>query len=350
MSAATLSPPAAVRRGGAVIDHNLAVALRLASAGLHVFPCDPSTEKPRSKRPLVDNWPERATTDPNGVRYYWSTRPGAIIGLQLGRAGLVVVDLDQHGGPDGVAEFDQILDYYGGNLDGVPIVRTWSGGYHCYYRQPMGRAPLGNREGMLAGCGINIRGAGGYTIGPDSVMATGEFYECVEGWPDLIEAFAAGAIPEIPGYLVEAIEWRAPSDERGPSSLLPAGDVDPDRARKWGEGALRRIASALAVARKGNRNNDLNSAVYTLAGKAGCGRLNEAEVHSAMLWACGINKLIVDDGLPAFEATFRSAWNAGIARPLPGPRDRDANDGVVIDLKRKGGDHARVVIQIHEQP
>jgi hypothetical protein len=255
-----------------VIDHNLPVALALAASGLPVFPCDQSTEKPRSKRPLVDNWPNRATNAENGVRHYWATRPGAIVGVQLGKSGLVVLDLDvgHADGKDGVAEFEAILDHYGGSLDGVPVVRTWSGGYHCYYRQPMGRAPLGNREGMLADSGINVRGAGGYVIAPGSVMDTGEYYECVAGWPDLAEAFVAGAIPEIPGWLVELIEWKPPESERVPSSLEP---VATDRARKWALGALDKISVNLTGAAKGSRNIELNNAVYTLAGKQAIGRL-----------------------------------------------------------------------------
>jgi hypothetical protein len=320
-------------------DCNREVALQLASAGLHVFPCDPSTEKPRSKRPLVENWPNRATNVENGVRHYWGTRPGAIVGLPLGKAGLVVVDLDVgHGdGLNGVAEYDAILDHYGGSLDSVPVVRTWSGGYHCYYRQPMGRDPLGNREGMLAGCGINVRGAFGYTIAPGSVMATGEFYECVADWPDLCEAFVAGTIPEMPGWLVELIEWRPSESERAPSTTAPVfNDADADRLRKWALGALRNKARALAMVRAGNRNNALNSAVFALAGIAWCG-LTEDEVYQLMHWACMANRLIADDGIDAFNATFCSGWDSGILKPLSGPKERYPDSDIVIDLKSKMG-------------
>jgi hypothetical protein len=44
-----------------------------------------------------------------------------------------------------------------------------------------------------------------------------------------------------------------------------------------------------------------------------------------MVWACTINRLITDDGLDAFNATFRSGWNAGIRKPLPGPLDVDTS-------------------------
>jgi hypothetical protein len=219
-------------------------------------------------------------------------------------------------------------------LNGVPVVETASGGFHLWFAQPAGREPLGNSVGpVLKGLGIDIKGGNGYVIGPGAVMHDGTYYACAPGCPDLCDTFAANALRPIFPWLVELIEAPAPGHNRGPSAV-PAGDVEPDRARKWGEGALRRIASALAMVREGNRNNELNSAVFTLAGKAVVGRLAESEVHDMTLWACGINKLIQDDGLPAFEATFRSAWNAGIRKPLPGPRDRD-NDTVKINLKPK---------------
>jgi hypothetical protein len=36
-----------------------------------------------------------------------------------------------------------------------------------------------------------------------------------------------------------------------------------------------------------------------------------------MAGACTVNKLIADDGIDAFNATFKSGWNSGIFKPLP---------------------------------
>jgi Bifunctional DNA primase/polymerase, N-terminal len=325
-----------------VTNDNLAAALRLAAARMHVFPCNPNPRPhPKSKNPLV-KWTTQATTAAAGVRYFFTGRyAGAIPGVHLGKAGLVVLDLDvgHAEGQDGVSEFDSILDRHGGSLDGVPIVRTASGGYHLYFRQPMGHAPLGNREGMLAGRGINVRGDGGFVIGSGAVMADGTFYECVAGWPDLCEAFAEGAIPEIPAWLVELIESQPEQPDaplRGPSAEGGPGKVDEARNTvPWAQKALRNISASLTGAPKGSRNSALNLAVCTCAGKAWCG-LSEREVYDAMLWACTINKYIADDGIDAFNATFRSGWNFGIAHPLPGPPERYPDDpGIIIDLKEK---------------
>jgi hypothetical protein len=102
--------------------------------------------------------------------------------------------------------------------------------------------------------------------------------------------------------------------------------------RKWVLGALNRKASELAGVQKGGRNHALNRAVFVMGGKAWCG-LSEHEVYQAMVWACTINKLIADDGIDAFNATFRSGWDAGILKPLPGPRDRLDDGSVKIQLK-----------------
>jgi Bifunctional DNA primase/polymerase, N-terminal len=323
------------------MTNNLDAALRLAAAGLATFPCDPNPRPhPRSKRPQV-NWTTQATTTAAAVRYFFSGRfAGAVPGIHLGRAGLVVLDLDvgHEDDKDGVAEFDLILDYYGGSLDGVPIVQTASGGYHLYFRQPAGRAPLGNREGMLAGFGINVRGDGGYVIGPGAVMNTGEFYECVDGWLDLCEAFAAGTIPEIAAWLVELIEWQPEPNlsDGGPTQGSPeATEAEEIRFRKWAAGVLRITAERLAAQSSGRRNNSLNSGAITIAGYAVRGNISRGEARAALAAACMQNGYIPEHGVDAFEATFKSGWDAGLAKPLRnGPRERFV-DVPIIKLTRK---------------
>jgi Bifunctional DNA primase/polymerase, N-terminal len=317
------------------IDHNLEAALRLIGAGFHVHPCNPNPRPhPQSKHPLTA-WKSAATNLERGVRYFANRYRGAVYGIHLGHADAVVLDLDRHsGGHDGVAEFEAMLEHFGGTVNGVPIVATLTGGYHLWFAQPPGREPLGNGVGCLEGLGIDVRGHGGYVIGPGCVMSDGTFYECASDQPDLCETFAAKALPRIFPWLVDCIEWK---DESVPSSPAPVfTDGDAGRLRKWALGALRNKASALAMVREGNRNNALNSGVFALAGIAWCG-ITEREVYDAMLWACTVNKLIADDGIDAFNATFRSAWNAGILKPLPGPRERYPDSDIIIDLKPKMG-------------
>jgi hypothetical protein len=110
-------------------DYNLNVALALARAGLRVFPCDATT-----KRPLVKEWPTRAANTEAGVGYYWNTRPGAMVGINLAPAGLFVLDFDRNHaeGVDGCASFDALLDETGEEFpfEHAPAVWTPSGGAH----------------------------------------------------------------------------------------------------------------------------------------------------------------------------------------------------------------------------
>jgi hypothetical protein len=236
---------------------NLEAALRLARAGLPVFPCDPV-----SKAPLVNRWASVATTTERGVLYFWQ-RYGldSMPGIASKQTRLVPVDLDRKHGKDGVAAFDALLDQYG-ELPRCPVTKTPNNGYHLIFNQPGAHTPLGLRSGGLP-AGIDVRGCngtndGGFVIGPGAVMSTGEFYEPVAGWPDLCEAFAAGTIPEIPAWLVELIESRP--DGSGPR-LEPRAKASGDKSQ-WVASALEFEAIELARLSEGSRNNELNRITY----------------------------------------------------------------------------------------
>jgi hypothetical protein len=162
----------------------------------------------------------------------------------------------------------------------------------------------------------------------------------VPGFPDLIESFVAGTIPEVPGWIVAGLEWRPPVEDRYPSSSgtweAATDGKERDERLKRARGIARKVAGDLAMTREGGRNNALNGATAKLAGRAAWGGMSEAECRDLLAWACGINKLIRDDGWPAFEATFRSGWTFGLANPLRPPRERNVDDGgIVINLRPK---------------
>ena len=145
---------------------NLDIALDLAKAGIFIFPAIVSwneNAKKLDKRPAIKGWREAATIDPTQIAAWWTVFPEAVPGIELGRSNLLVVDLDRHpGGPDGVAAFKKLR---GDNpIPQCPTIKTPSGGYHLYFRQPDGE-PLGNGRGSLPD-GIDIRGNGGWTVAP----------------------------------------------------------------------------------------------------------------------------------------------------------------------------------------
>lgn len=76
--------------------------------------------------------------------------------------------------------------------------------------------------------------------------------------------------------------------------------------------AVRRVAEATE-----NRNNTLNNQVLALAGIAAhdATLVDRNTVYAEMARACSTNGLLDDDGIAAFEATFDSAWRAGLTKP-----------------------------------
>src|SRR4051794_34459047 len=90
-------------------DHNRTYALLYAKAGIPVFPCGADPTKDSFKKPLC-KWRQDSTSDPAGVAELWERHPGAMPAIDMGKAGMVALDGDRHGGPDGVAALWQLLD------------------------------------------------------------------------------------------------------------------------------------------------------------------------------------------------------------------------------------------------
>jgi hypothetical protein len=133
----------------------LDAALSYAGMGLYVFPCN-------GKQPLVQ-WGTESTTDPEMLHKWWTTWPSAGIGVDCGKSGLVVIDLDVKSDADGPGNWRQRLN--GHQIPATFNVRTPSGGWHGWYRDPTGR--YRNSAGLIAP-GVDVRGVGGYVLAPGS--------------------------------------------------------------------------------------------------------------------------------------------------------------------------------------
>ena len=77
----------------------------------------------------------------------------------------------------------------------VPMVKTPNNGFHLYFRQPPGE-PLGNGRGTLpAGC--DVRGVGGFVIGPGAVLPDGRGWIRVANRPPVTQPAQLGWIESI---------------------------------------------------------------------------------------------------------------------------------------------------------
>jgi Bifunctional DNA primase/polymerase, N-terminal len=246
---------------------------------------------------------------------------------------LIAVDLDRKNGRDGVSAFDALLDQHSGDLSSCPVTETPSLGFHLFFKQPSGRAPLGNATGSLP-AGVDIRGDGGYVLAPGAVLDDGQLYDGVPGFLDLCDGYQDA--PLIFDWIVDLIEaeperhdapFGCPSGEANWVSGAPvAGAWNAKRATAYIESALNGWMNKLSVALEGTRNNLLNDAVYYISGLIHCptfaaSTVTERQVWDSMSFACSRNGYLQSkkDGPAAFRATFRSAWNAGIVEPARGP-------------------------------
>ena len=138
-------------------------ALEYADRGWRVFPVKPKHKAP----PLISDWPNKTTTDPEQIKRWWHHWPSANVAIATG-GGLIVVDIDfGRGGAHsirGLGEKHQIPT--------TPTVKTPGPGCHLYF-QNIG-AEMGNKENLLPG--LDLRGAGGYVIAPPSVHPNGGIY------------------------------------------------------------------------------------------------------------------------------------------------------------------------------
>ena len=108
---------------------NRDVALRLAEAGIAVFPCGPD------KKPLI-KWRGLSSNDTDAVLQWWTQYPDALPGIDLEKAELIILDGDRHGGPDGRAALRELLkqqpDY---DAAATPRCLTPNDGAHVYFNQ-----------------------------------------------------------------------------------------------------------------------------------------------------------------------------------------------------------------------
>jgi putative DNA primase/helicase len=166
-----------------------------------------------------------------------------------------------------------------------------SRGFHLYYRLPDGIV-VGNRK--LAP-GLDLKGDGGYVVGPGSVHPTGALYKLQDGRRIYDREFALA-----PDWLIElaakpATQPRQPQRAQGHVS------------QPYADAVLKGEVSKVKAARAGERNETLNRAAFRLAQ---VGTDKAVAVSSLLQAAVGL-------GLSSDEAsrTIESGWQGGTLNP-----------------------------------
>ncbi|MFJ7064290.1 bifunctional DNA primase/polymerase [Streptomyces sp. NPDC101115] len=240
-----------------------------------------------------------ATTDPAAVRALFAAAPWATgYGIACGRPPhrLIGVDLDVRAEADGaaaldgVAALDALARHHRFTVPPTVTVLTPGGGRHLWLTGPPDTV-IPNSASRLAP-GVDIRGAGGYLVGPGSVTPRGT-YRLAPGTADLSPAPCPAAL----------LPLLAPPDP--PRDPGPAGPSD------GGQGLIRFVEAAP----RGQRNTRLFWAAC---------RAYETGLAPTLLPR--LTEAALSAGLPAPEirATFASAATVTARSGFPGTRQSGA--------------------------
>jgi Bifunctional DNA primase/polymerase, N-terminal/Primase C terminal 1 (PriCT-1) len=197
-AAATKKPPEVY--GTELRSQLFTAALDYARRGWPVFPC-----KPGSKKPLIKDWPNKATTEPGQIAAWWGRWPEANVAIVTGeRSGILAVDVDD------TSSLYSLEDEHG-NLPATLTHGTGSGGMHLLFRYP--DENIRNSASKIAP-GIDTRGEGGYILAPPS--RTTRAYQVLD----------ALALADAPAWVLEKL--RRPHSDVSSEARGDANNTTPD--------------------------------------------------------------------------------------------------------------------------
>jgi hypothetical protein len=310
-------------------DSLLGAAFDAAGRGWPVFPL-----APRSKRPAIRDWQQRATCDPDRIRRWWLRHPSHNVGIACGPAGLLVLDLDAAHGPIplpwarcGVSHGRDVLALLAqqaGEPDPVDTftVATPRGGEHRYFSRPPGsqlRSTVGAR-GRGLGWHVDTRGPGALVATPGSIAVIhGVLMPYAVTW-DL-------PVAVLPGWLVTALTPPpAPPPAAHPPPPLPRTSR---RVSAYIQAAVSAECRNVANATEGHRHITVYAAAAALGELLGNGWISAAEITHHLTDAARHHLGVADFDARELITTICDGIAAGrehprilTDRPAPRPRSR----------------------------
>ncbi|MFE3765440.1 bifunctional DNA primase/polymerase [Streptomyces sp. NPDC059104] len=293
-----------------------------------------------------------ATTDPGRIDTWWSTdRFG--VGVSCGPAGLVVIDIDSHGGTPpprerllpgiGIADEVDLTGLADGfhtlavlaALHGAPTpardegtlrVRTPSGGLHVWYRAgdgPGWHCSSGSGRRALA-WQVDVRAHGGYIVAPGTLTRDGSYAPvgpCRAPAP--LPRWLAGELTRT-GHAVAPVS--AGPSAAGPASLdaacgpassparpRPSAYRHRPRAAELLHKVLGELAACAAAPAGAGFTERLNRAAYTVGGLVAAGHLDAGAAERALTEAAA---LVRPGQRDRARRVIAGGLAAGLRRPL----------------------------------
>ena len=256
------------------------------SLGLRVFPV-----KPREKVPQIPWTPYKDKAPTEQEIAEWDASD-CNVGIICGEpSGIVVLDID---GDEAQAAIDKL------NLPNTPCVRT-ARGKHVFYRSP----PGGLRNSVrIAGLPLDIRGDGGYVVGPGSIHPSGAEYVWEVSPADV--PFA-----DFPQSLLALIDEK----QRGEGQIRSIVNGLPDAGKLTGylANAIQEAIGEVGAAIEKSRNDTLFKAGVKLANNVAGARV-PWEPFAERLFDAAIAIGLTPEET---KATLASCWTSGSKQPMP---------------------------------
>lgn len=268
----------------------LDAALAYAKRGWRVIPIIPG-----GKRPILDDWPNEASTDPPKITEWWFRSPASSIGIVTDRAFGWALDVDNP------AVLEVLKD-----LPPTLTARTPSGGTHLIFQHPTDRLIKSRSDGGVLKAlrergfvpdgnhSVDVRGSGGQIVVAPSTRKDGRSY----AWVDLETPIA-----EAPKWFLDMV---TPDIGDVLSIEEKTFDTFPDRPLTSEEASwLRREARDLSALTEGRY-----SALYFASMRAGKRRLPTAIVFET-LFAAAESYIREKDDARGARRQIRRGWAFG---------------------------------------
>ncbi len=190
-------------------------AVLLANRGFMIFPLSPN-----SKYPLKgSHWREESTNHLPTIKKWWSENPDYNVGIDCGKSGIYVIDVDTKEGKVGQRTYLWLDDLHG--FDATMTAVTATGGRHLIYNH----YGLGNTASAL-GKDIDTRGEGGYIVGAGSTINGASYY-----FDETAPSVSYPLMSWVVEYLKEHTIARR-SENRG-EVISEDSPTDIERAKHW---------------------------------------------------------------------------------------------------------------------
>ena len=285
-----------------------AAALTHAKNGFYVIPLVEN-----SKRPLISDWQNRATTNPLQIDSWWSEHPNANIGIACEVSNLIVIDLDtaknaappspwlELGVKNGEDVFNEICS--GANdaqLFETYTVNTPSGGKHLYFYDQ--NIPIKQGTEVNGWWRVDTRSKGGYIVAEGSKI--------VNAQTNKLESYSSdgknSVVLNIPTWLrdelVPKVIRQSIVSQGVTNSPTPSGT--PKFSNELAQQVLTERCTSIRITPEGRRNQTLIKHATYIGKIIAQGSLDEAIAAKSLLEAA------LASGLTHFEAV--NAIKAGI--------------------------------------